>query len=81
MPGFAAGIDATTHAAEVSGDGTRDTPFALPICTDSSGSPTIPFMILEVDTTFKLEHFAGAGTTALRRASRRSVAATGSCGK
>src|ERR1700730_5471245 len=71
MPGSAAdsgGIDATAAAAEVSG--AWGTLFALPSCTGSSVSSTIPFIILEVDSTFNLEHFAGTGTTALRCALR-----------
>ena len=73
MPGFAAnadGLDATAAAAEVSGDGAWGTLLALPSCTRSSVSSIIPSMILEVDATFNVEHFARAGTTALRCALR-----------
>ena len=69
MPGFAldsGGIAATGAAAEVSADGAWGTVLALPSCTGSSVSSTIPFIILEVDATFNLEPLAGAGTTALR---------------
>jgi hypothetical protein len=68
-PGFAfdsGGIAATAAAGEVSVDGAWGTVLALPSCAGSSGSSTIPFIILEVDATFNLEALAGAGTTALR---------------
>jgi hypothetical protein len=69
VPGFAldsGGIAATGAAAEVSADGAWGTVLALPSCAGSSGSSTIPFIILEVDATFNQEPLAGAGTTALR---------------
>src|SRR5579864_7552409 len=60
------GVDATAAAAEVSGDGACGALVALPFRTGSSVSSTIPFMMLEVDATFNLEHCAGAETTASR---------------
>src|SRR5579863_1926307 len=59
-------IDAAAGAVEVCGDGAWRTLVALPSRTGSRVSSTIPFMILEVDAPFNLEHFAGTGNTALR---------------